>query len=104
MRNLIRWILVLILLGVVIFLLINLFNKSKDSTKNKEVNPPVIVEKGETKEEEKPIIKEVEDDTPVIEEETVEVGDTASFAEISVFIGVFTIAFGVFYLKKKAFN
>ena len=103
MRNILRWILVLLLLGVIIFLLFNLFNRSKNNAKKDEVNPPVAVEKSDNK----PIIvekKEEEITTPIIKEETVEVGDTASFAEISVFIGVFTIAAGALYLKKKVYN
>jgi hypothetical protein len=100
MRGLLRWILALALLGVIVFLLINLFQRSKPKTNtNLNVSPPVIYERSDQP------LKELEEDVPpVIQEETVEVGDTASIGSISVFIGVFTIAFGTYYIYRKKQN
>jgi len=98
MKNLLRWLIVIILLIVIVFLFINLFNRSKqDNTKsNKNSETPIVEEK---KDEPKLIVPEKKEEQPVIEEQIVEVQDTADFATISVFIGVFTIAAGVYCFK-----
>ena len=102
MKNLIRWIIVGILLIVIIFLFINLFNRSKQNSKKVDnTNPPIVYEN--SKEDEKLIVPEKKEE-PIIREQIVEVQDTASFSEISVYIGVFTIAAGVYYLKLRKAN
>ncbi len=96
MRGILRWIVALILLGIIVFLLINLFNRSKPNTNlNQNNNAPIVYEKSDHP------LKELEADDSSVSEETIEVEDTASLSTICVFIGVFTMAFGTYYIYKK---
>lgn len=97
MRDLIRWIIFGILLVIMIFLFINLFNRSRSNNqKPLTSSEPVVYEKSDKSLVELEPIRE-----PVIEEKTVVVDDTASLSTVSVVIGVFTIAVGATYLYKK---
>lgn len=101
MKDLLRWIVFGILLVVMIFLFINLFNRGKNNNqKPLTSSEPVVYEKSDRSLVELEPIRE-----PVIEEKTVVVDDTASLSTVCVFIGVFTITLGAAYIyKKKLFN
>ena len=99
MKGILRWIFVAILIAIIVLLFINLGKSGKN--KNQPIKEPIVYEKSE-------IPNDSIDDTSLVPinevEESIEVGDTASFSTISIFIGVFITAIGLFYIHRVSTN
>jgi len=104
MRGLLRWIFFAILIIVILLILVNVANKSK--TKPKTSAPPTVYEKSgnnnTTDSDDEDGLVPIGDNTSL--EQSVNVSDTASFSTTCIYIGMFILAGGAYYIYKKQIN